>query len=59
MGVGGLIVDESVDLRPHRFGGTGVNSKSMFQPDDYPYRLEAGTVSLPGIAGLHAAQTSN
>ena len=56
MGVGGLIVSESVNIKPQRFGGTGVESLSTFQPDDYPHRLEAGTVSLPGIAGLHAAQ---
>ena len=56
MGVGGMIVAESVDLAPQRFGGTGVDSISTYQPEAYPYRLEAGTVSLPGIAGLHAAQ---
>ena len=56
MGVGGMIVSESADLQPHRFGGTGVDSLSTYQPDAYPYRLEAGTVPLPGIAGLHAAQ---
>ena len=56
MGVGGMIVAESVQLRPQRFGGTGVDSLSTYQPDAYPYHLEAGTVSLPGIAGLHAAQ---
>lgn len=56
MGVGGMIVSESVELAPHRFGGTGVDSISTYQPDAYPYRLEAGTVPLPGIAGLHAAQ---
>lgn len=56
MGIGGLIVAEDVALRPMRFGGTGVDSLSTYQPDAYPHRLEAGTVSLPGIAGLHAAQ---
>lgn len=56
MGIGGMIVAESVDLAPQRFGGTGVDSISTYQPEAYPYRLEAGTVSLPGIAGLHAAQ---
>lgn len=56
MGIGGLIVDESVELMPQRFGGTGVDSLSTYQPEAYPFRLEAGTVSLPGIAGLHAAQ---
>jgi selenocysteine lyase/cysteine desulfurase len=29
---------------------------SPFHPDEYPHRLESGTVSIPGIAGLHAAQ---
>jgi len=56
MGIGGMIVAESVELAPQRYGGTGVDSLSTYQPDAYPYRLEAGTVSLPGIAGLHAAQ---
>ncbi len=56
MGIGGLIVRDGVDIRPLRVGGTGVDSISPFQPDDYPYRLEAGTVSIPGIAGLNAAQ---
>lgn len=56
MGIGGMIVSESVDLAPQRFGGTGVDSISTYQPDAYPYRLEAGTVPVPGIAGLHAAQ---
>ena len=56
MGIGGMVISESLDIDPVRFGGTGVNSVSNFQPEEYPYRLEAGTVSLPGIAGLHAAQ---
>jgi len=55
-GIGGLIVREGVDIRPLRVGGTGVDSLLPFQPDDYPHRLEAGTVSVPGIAGLNAAQ---
>jgi len=56
MGVGGMIVAQNVELAPQRFGGTGVDSLSTYQPEAYPYRLEAGTVSVPGIAGLHAAQ---
>ncbi len=56
MGIGGLIVSESIDLPPARFGGTGVDSISDFHPEIYPHRLEAGTVPLPGIAGLHAGQ---
>lgn len=56
MGIGGMIVRDGVDIRPSRVGGTGVDSLSPFQPDNYPYHLEAGTVCLPGIAGLYAAQ---
>ena len=56
MGIGGLVVAEGVELSSTRFGGTGVDSISAFQPESYPHRLEAGTVSIPGIAGLHAAQ---
>ena len=56
MGIGGMVVAEHVDLPPARVGGTGVDSITPFQPDQYPYHLEAGTVNLPGIAGLNAAQ---
>ena len=56
MGIGGLIVGEGIELPPARVGGTGVHSLLTFQPDEYPHHLEAGTVSVPGIAGLNAAQ---
>jgi len=56
MGIGGMVVADNVDIRATRFGGTGVDSISNFQPESYPHRLEAGTVSIPGIAGLNAAQ---
>ena len=56
MGIGGMIVAEGLDVRPGRVGGTGVDSIDPYQPDLYPYHLEAGTVPLPGIAGLNAAQ---
>ncbi len=35
-------------------GGTGNFSASFVQPEDYPERLESGTVNLPGIVGLKA-----
>ena len=56
MGIGGMIVAENVELQASRFGGTGMDSISKFQPDTYPHRLEAGTISIPGVAGLNAAQ---
>ena len=56
MGIGGMVVADGVEIRHVRVGGTGVDSISEFQPDAYPHRLEAGTGSIPGIAGLNAAQ---
>lgn len=37
---------------PLLFGGTGSHSASWEMPDWLPDRLEAGTVNVPGIAGL-------
>jgi len=56
MGIGGMIVAEHVDIAPLRVGGTGVDSNNPAQPEDYPHHLEAGTLNIPGIAGLNAAQ---
>jgi cysteine desulfurase family protein len=56
MGIGGMIVAEHVDIDPLRFGGTGVDSNNPEQPAGYPHHLEAGTLNIPGIAGLNAAQ---
>lgn len=53
-GIGGLFVREGIDIRPTRFGGTGVNSAALDHPEEYPWRLECGTVNLLGVAGLHA-----
>jgi selenocysteine lyase/cysteine desulfurase len=55
-GIGGMIIAEDIEIRQVRTGGTGVNSVSPFHPDEYPHRMESGTLSIPGIAGLHAAQ---
>lgn len=56
MGIGGMIVAEGVDVAPLRVGGTGVDSNNPEQPAAYPHHLEAGTLNIPGIAGLNAAQ---
>lgn len=53
-GIGGLVLSEEIDIRAVRFGGTGVDSMSMGQPEAYPYRLEAGTPNILGIIGLSA-----
>ncbi|MBS1270622.1 MAG: putative cysteine desulfurase [Gammaproteobacteria bacterium] len=56
MGIGGMIVPEHVDIHPVRVGGTGVDSNNPEPSAEYPHRLEAGTLNIPGIAGLNAAQ---
>jgi len=56
MGIGGLLVAEGVEVAPLRVGGTGIDSNDPEQPAAYPHHLEAGTLNIPGIAGLNAAQ---
>ena len=51
-GTGGLYIRGGLHLSTLREGGTGTDSDSMLQPADAPERYEAGTVNLPGIAGL-------
>ncbi len=53
-GIGGLYVREGVDIKHTRAGGTGVKSAQRFHLDEYPYRLEYGTLNTIGIAGLFA-----
>ena len=54
-GTGGLCVREGVEIAPLKVGGTGVQTYSRTQPEQYPTRLEAGTLNAHGIAGLSAA----
>ncbi len=53
-GIGGLCVADDAEIRGTIYGGTGVRSAHPFHLDEYPYRLEAGTLNLCGIAGLSA-----
>ena len=54
-GTGGLLVRRGVEIRPFKTGGTGVQTYLEHQPEEYPTRLEAGTLNGHGIAGLRAA----
>ncbi len=56
-GTGFLYVRSGISLNPFILGGTGGHSSLDRQPDALPERLEAGTLNVPGIAGLHAALT--
>jgi cysteine desulfurase / selenocysteine lyase len=55
-GIGGSYVAEGVPIRTTRFGGTGVHSAQRMHLEDFPYRLECGTLNIVGIAGLYAGQ---
>ena len=51
-GTGGLAVAEGIDVAPWAMGGTGVRSFDALQPQEWPTRLEAGTLNGHGVAGL-------
>ncbi len=53
-GIGGSYVREGINIRHTRYGGTGVRSAHPTHLEEYPYRLECGTLNLIGVAGLHA-----
>ncbi|MFQ5431547.1 MAG: aminotransferase class V-fold PLP-dependent enzyme [Nitrospinota bacterium] len=54
MGIGLLAASPTIDLKPLISGGTGSFSDDEQMPENYPDRLEPGTLNLPGIAGLAA-----
>ena len=53
-GIGGSYVMEGVPVRYTRFGGTGVRSAQRTHLEEFPYRLECGTLNIIGVAGLKA-----
>lgn len=53
MGIGILIARQPIENTLIE-GGTGVDSRSLYQPDSLPERLESGTVNVPGIMGAAA-----
>ncbi len=55
-GIGGMYTEEGVEIRSTRWGGTGVRSAVRTHLEEFPYRLECGTLNTVGVAGLNAAQ---
>ena len=53
-GTGGLYVRPGLTLRPLVVGGSGVHSFDEQHPTQMPVALEAGTLNVPGLAGLCA-----
>lgn len=54
-GTGGMVVRETVTVRPLLSGGSGVQTYSKKHPAHMPTALEAGTLNAHGLAGLRAA----
>ncbi len=53
-GTGGICVADDAEIEGTIYGGTGVRSAVPRHLKEFPYRLEAGTQNLAGIAGLCA-----
>ena len=51
-GTGFLYVRSGTEIRPVKQGGTGTESQNIHHPDNMPEGFEAGTLNVPGIAGL-------
>lgn len=54
-GTGGLCVAKDININPLVVGGSGIHSFSQNHPEDYPTRLEAGTLNAHSLAGLNAS----
>jgi cysteine desulfurase/selenocysteine lyase len=54
VGIGGLYVRDGVEIRHTRVGGSGILSALRTHVEEYPYRLESGTINTVGVAGLQA-----
>ena len=53
-GTGGLYVRPGLRVAPLVVGGSGVHSFDEQHPAEMPTALEAGTLNVPGLAGLNA-----
>ncbi len=53
-GIGGSYIGDDVPIKGTRFGGTGVRSAYPFHLEEFPYRMEVGTLNIVGVAGLCA-----
>lgn len=53
-GSGFLYVNEKLQLKPLKYGGTGTFSSKLNQPEQMPEHLECGTLNTPALAALTA-----
>lgn len=52
LGTGCLYVAPDLKIKPVQQGGTGTESKSRIQPEDFPEGFESGTINAPALIGL-------
>jgi len=55
-GIGGIYTWPGTEIRSSRQGGTGVRSAQRTHLEEFPFRLECGTLNVMGVAGLFAGQ---
>ncbi|MBM7624315.1 selenocysteine lyase/cysteine desulfurase [Sporohalobacter salinus] len=53
-GTGGLYINQRLNIKGLRQGGTGGNSETLYQPEKIPNKYESGTTNGGGIVGLGA-----
>lgn len=53
-GVGALLIEGDFKPKPIKFGGTGTESISVYQPNEPPECYESGTIATPNILSLKA-----
>ncbi len=53
-GIGGVYINEELDVKPLIVGGTGVKTQSLYQTEERPLFYESGTQNTIGIASLEA-----
>lgn len=54
-GIAGFITNNKCKLKPLIYGGTGIDSKNPYMPEEMPTKYEAGSHNIYAIAGLNAA----
>lgn len=54
-GIAGFITNDKCKLKPLIYGGTGVDSKNPYMPEETPTKYEAGSHNICAIAGLNAS----
>ena len=54
-GIAGFVTNQKLKLSPLIFGGTGIDSKNPYMPEEMPTKYEAGSPNVHAISGLNAA----